>query len=169
MKVFVSEREVLPCPVSYYGSTDSSGEHEAPRNRNGGPHLVHQLPPASEGRWVGTDQKEEALRRRLKYFFMSPCDKFHAKGRKPYKLLLQLLKIGIVTAQVKQPLVLVSLHVANPNMSSASLIIMYNRMLITLLSVTMYHRAANDCTQITSCFVEVNDISDAETQHYGAF
>lgn len=95
-----SEREVLPSPVTYYGSTDSSGEHDPQINRNGHPHLVHQLPSASGGRWVGTDQKEEALRRRLKYFFMSPCDKFHAKGRKPYKLMLQLLKIGIVTAQL---------------------------------------------------------------------
>ncbi|CAN9505952.1 unnamed protein product [Ophioblennius macclurei] len=44
--------------------------------------------------------EEEALRRKLKYFFMSPCDKFHAKGRKPFKLGLQLLKIVIVTVQL---------------------------------------------------------------------
>lgn len=94
------EREGLSSPVAYYGSTDSSGEHDAQSNRNGRPHINHQLPSASGGRWVGTDQTEEALRRRLKYFFMSPCDKFHAKGRKPYKLVLQLLKIGIVTAQL---------------------------------------------------------------------
>ncbi|KAL2086036.1 hypothetical protein ACEWY4_017095 [Coilia grayii] len=31
---------------------------------------------------------------------MSPCDKFHAKGRKPFKLGLQLLKIIIVTVQL---------------------------------------------------------------------
>uniref|UniRef100_A0A8C4IJS6 Mucolipin TRP cation channel 1a n=1 Tax=Dicentrarchus labrax TaxID=13489 RepID=A0A8C4IJS6_DICLA len=43
---------------------------------------------------------KEAIRRKLKYFFMSPCDKYHAKGRKPYKLILQLLKIIIVTAQL---------------------------------------------------------------------
>jgi len=46
------------------------------------------------------EEEEEALRRKLKYFFMSPCDKYHAKGRKPYKLGLQLLKILIVTVQV---------------------------------------------------------------------
>lgn len=45
-------------------------------------------------------QEEEALRRKLKYFFMSPCDKYHAKGRKPFKLGLQLLKILTVTVQV---------------------------------------------------------------------
>ncbi|KAM3863510.1 mucolipin-1-like [Diretmus argenteus] len=31
---------------------------------------------------------------------MSPCDKYHAKGRKPFKLGLQLLKIIIVTVQL---------------------------------------------------------------------
>uniref|UniRef100_A0A671W443 Mucolipin TRP cation channel 1a n=1 Tax=Sparus aurata TaxID=8175 RepID=A0A671W443_SPAAU len=50
--------------------------------------------------WVGAEQEEEAIRRKLKYFFMSPCDKYHAKGRKPYKLILQLLKIVVVTAQL---------------------------------------------------------------------
>lgn len=48
----------------------------------------------------GEEEEEEALRRKLKYFFMSPCDKYHAKGRKPFKLGLQLLKIVIVTVQV---------------------------------------------------------------------
>uniref|UniRef100_A0A667W7Y2 Mucolipin TRP cation channel 1a n=1 Tax=Myripristis murdjan TaxID=586833 RepID=A0A667W7Y2_9TELE len=52
------------------------------------------------GHWVAADQEEEALRRKLKYFFMSPCDKYHAKGRKPFKLGLQLLKIVIVTVQL---------------------------------------------------------------------
>uniref|UniRef100_A0A8C7WX39 Mucolipin extracytosolic domain-containing protein n=1 Tax=Oryzias sinensis TaxID=183150 RepID=A0A8C7WX39_9TELE len=46
------------------------------------------------------EEEEEALRRKLKYFFMSPCDKYHAKGRKPFKLGLQLLKILIVTVQL---------------------------------------------------------------------
>ncbi|XP_074835672.1 mucolipin-1 isoform X3 [Carettochelys insculpta] len=44
--------------------------------------------------------EEEDLRRRLKYFFMSPCDKFRAKGRKPFKLVLQIIKIIIVTIQL---------------------------------------------------------------------
>ncbi|CAL8285867.1 unnamed protein product [Boreogadus saida] len=48
----------------------------------------------------GPQEEEEALRRKLKYFFMSPCDKYHAKGRKPFKLGLQLLKIIIVTVQL---------------------------------------------------------------------
>lgn len=42
----------------------------------------------------------ESLRRRIKYFFMNPCEKYHARGRKPWKLLLQLIKIAIITIQV---------------------------------------------------------------------
>ncbi|XP_065391313.1 mucolipin-1 isoform X2 [Macaca fascicularis] len=47
-----------------------------------------------------TPPEEEDLRRRLKYFFMSPCDKFRAKGRKPCKLMLQVVKILVVTVQL---------------------------------------------------------------------
>uniref|UniRef100_A0A286XLY4 Mucolipin TRP cation channel 1 n=1 Tax=Cavia porcellus TaxID=10141 RepID=A0A286XLY4_CAVPO len=48
-----------------------------------------------------TPPEEEDLRRRLKYFFMSPCDKFRAKGRKPCKLMLQVVKILVVTVQFR--------------------------------------------------------------------
>lgn len=42
----------------------------------------------------------EYLRRRIKYYFMNPCEKYHARGRKPWKLILQIIKIGIITIQV---------------------------------------------------------------------
>lgn len=42
----------------------------------------------------------ECLRRRIKYFFMNPCEKYHARGRKPWKLILQIIKIAIITIQV---------------------------------------------------------------------
>lgn len=40
------------------------------------------------------------LRRRLKYYFMNPCEKYQARRRKPWKLMLQILKIALITAQV---------------------------------------------------------------------
>uniref|UniRef100_A0A8C6ULG6 Mucolipin extracytosolic domain-containing protein n=1 Tax=Neogobius melanostomus TaxID=47308 RepID=A0A8C6ULG6_9GOBI len=40
------------------------------------------------------------FRRKLKYFFMNPCEKYRARGRKPWKLLIQILKIVIITAQL---------------------------------------------------------------------
>uniref|UniRef100_A0A7N6BKD4 Mucolipin extracytosolic domain-containing protein n=1 Tax=Anabas testudineus TaxID=64144 RepID=A0A7N6BKD4_ANATE len=78
----------------------SSGEHYPQSNCHGSNHDNPRFPTVAGGHWVRVDQEDEALRRKLKYFFMSPCDKYHAKGRKPYKLLLQLLKIVIVTVQL---------------------------------------------------------------------
>uniref|UniRef100_A0A1I8GV96 PKD_channel domain-containing protein n=1 Tax=Macrostomum lignano TaxID=282301 RepID=A0A1I8GV96_9PLAT len=43
---------------------------------------------------------DDRMRRRLKYFFMTPCEKYQAKGRLPLKLLLQLLKVLLVTMQL---------------------------------------------------------------------
>lgn len=104
----LSEREDRSCSVTHYGSTDSSGDHDQQRNNHGNYHSNHRFPTATAGHWIGANQEEEAIRRKLKYFFMSPCDKYHAKGRKPYKLILQLLKIIIVTAQVRHMLYIMS-------------------------------------------------------------
>ncbi|RMB89318.1 hypothetical protein DUI87_34299 [Hirundo rustica rustica] len=46
------------------------------------------------------EEEEEDLRRRVRYFLMSPCDKYQACGRRPVKLVLQLTKIVLVTVQV---------------------------------------------------------------------
>ncbi|XP_056588363.1 mucolipin-3 isoform X3 [Triplophysa dalaica] len=42
----------------------------------------------------------EKFRRKLKYFFMNPSDKYKARGKKPWKLMLQIIKIAVVTAQL---------------------------------------------------------------------
>lgn len=44
----------------------------------------------------------DRFRRKLKYFFMNPCEKYSARGRKPWKLMLQILKIVIITGQVRE-------------------------------------------------------------------
>ncbi|XP_014342643.1 mucolipin-3 isoform X1 [Latimeria chalumnae] len=44
--------------------------------------------------------EEDQLRRKLKFFFMNPCEKFSARGRKPWKLGLQILKIAMVSIQL---------------------------------------------------------------------
>ncbi|XP_027875589.1 mucolipin-3 isoform X2 [Xiphophorus couchianus] len=59
--------------------------------------------PKGHCRWSthSLDSKAvEDFRRRLKYFFMNPCEKYRARGRKPWKLMLQILKIVIITAQL---------------------------------------------------------------------
>uniref|UniRef100_A0A671RZK5 Mucolipin-3-like n=1 Tax=Sinocyclocheilus anshuiensis TaxID=1608454 RepID=A0A671RZK5_9TELE len=45
-------------------------------------------------------QYVDNFRRKLKYFFMSPCQKYRARGRKPWKMMLQILKIVIITFQL---------------------------------------------------------------------
>ncbi|XP_067086349.1 mucolipin-3-like isoform X1 [Osmerus mordax] len=42
----------------------------------------------------------EALRRKIKFYFMNPCEKYMARGRKPWKLILQIIKIAIITIQL---------------------------------------------------------------------
>ncbi|KAM6919922.1 mucolipin-3 [Lycodopsis pacificus] len=51
-------------------------------------------------RWTLGSKQVEDFRRRLKYFFMNPCEKYRARGRKPWKLMLQILKIAIITIQL---------------------------------------------------------------------
>ncbi|XP_059495846.1 mucolipin-1a isoform X1 [Stegostoma tigrinum] len=69
----------------------------APVNSYGSQGSVHDLGPR---RSLPSQEQEEELRRKLKYFFMSPCDKFRAKGRKPFKLFVQILKLIVVTVQL---------------------------------------------------------------------
>ncbi|XP_064120479.1 mucolipin-3-like isoform X3 [Macrobrachium nipponense] len=40
------------------------------------------------------------MRRRLKFFFMNPVEKWHARRRFPWKLMLQIIKIVVITAQL---------------------------------------------------------------------
>lgn len=45
--------------------------------------------------------EEESLKKDLKFYFMNPCEKYRARGQIPWKLGLQILKIVMVTTQVK--------------------------------------------------------------------
>lgn len=89
--LFLSEKDRLLTSVTSYGSGECKGRMQ-----------TNQRPADLEGSLLQQqlEHEEEELRRKMKYFFMSPCDKYHAKGRKPYKLGLQILKIIIVTVQV---------------------------------------------------------------------
>jgi len=44
--------------------------------------------------------RREVMRKRLKSHFMTPYQKYKHRGRKPWKLLLQFLKLIMVTVQV---------------------------------------------------------------------
>uniref|UniRef100_UPI00358E90D9 mucolipin-3-like isoform X2 n=1 Tax=Myxine glutinosa TaxID=7769 RepID=UPI00358E90D9 len=43
---------------------------------------------------------ESEMRNKLRFFFMNPCEKFRVRGRKPWKLGVQILKIIMVTLQL---------------------------------------------------------------------
>ncbi|XP_012680755.2 mucolipin-2 [Clupea harengus] len=50
---------------------------------------------------LATDLRtEEILRDDLKYYFMSPCEKYRARRQKPWKLCVQILKIIMITTQL---------------------------------------------------------------------
>lgn len=51
----------------------------------------------TEDEWVLYEQR---MRRKLRFFFMNPIEKFQAKGRLPWKLVLQVVKIIVVTLQL---------------------------------------------------------------------
>ncbi|ELU05297.1 hypothetical protein CAPTEDRAFT_136028 [Capitella teleta] len=60
--------------------------------------------PSGESNSIHSDrphcQEGDLLRRKLKFFFMNPCEKWRAKRRFPWKMVLQLVKIFFVTAQL---------------------------------------------------------------------
>ncbi|OBS80287.1 hypothetical protein A6R68_21508, partial [Neotoma lepida] len=70
------------------GSSCSSHQDESPCT-------FHQSSSPSEELLL-----EDQMRRKLKFFFMNPCEKFWARGRKPWKLAIQILKIAMVTVQL---------------------------------------------------------------------
>lgn len=62
---------------------------------------AHASVNTMDDHWLKWDQAAvQAFRWKLKYFFMNLCEKYRARGRKPWKLTLQILKIAITTIQV---------------------------------------------------------------------
>ena len=46
------------------------------------------------------EEEEETIKRRLKFFFMNPREKYEARRVLPWKLLLQAVKVVLVTSQL---------------------------------------------------------------------
>ncbi|KAI0221993.1 Mucolipin-3 [Lamellibrachia satsuma] len=70
--------------------------------------MSYSSPSGSVQRENSVSCIEDRLRRRLKYFFMDPCQKWKAKRKFPWKLVLQIVKIVLVTIQI----VLVTIQLA---------------------------------------------------------
>ncbi|GIX86708.1 mucolipin-3 [Caerostris extrusa] len=76
--------------VTYGGITASFADHS-------------ETVPTSDFRMSSEEPltwSEEELKRKLKYFFMNPIEKWRAKGKFPWKLVLQVVKIVFVTLQL---------------------------------------------------------------------
>lgn len=53
--------------------------------------------------WSGASDlhdDEEKIKKKLQWYFKNPYEKYKDRGRKPFKLLLQIVKIILVTTQV---------------------------------------------------------------------
>ena len=48
----------------------------------------------------GADESENEIRNKLQWYFKNPYEKYKQKKRKPVKLVLQIIKIILVTVQV---------------------------------------------------------------------
>ncbi|XP_060085979.1 mucolipin-3-like [Ylistrum balloti] len=73
---------------------DNNENDEETSERQNHPHLLRRVSS------YYTPYLEDRLRRKLKFYFMGPHEKFIAKKKCPWKLLLQILKIIIVTIQL---------------------------------------------------------------------
>ena len=71
--------------------------------------VPQELPhtPAGSDRWERINSPDphlraagERTRRKLQFFFMNPLDKWRARGRPPYKLSMQVVKVVLVTLQL---------------------------------------------------------------------
>lgn len=81
-----------------FSEMDDSSETYLCINDPNGNRAIHCS--ESHARLEPLEEEVEKFRRKLKYFFMNPCDKYKARRRKPWKLILQIVKIALVTIQV---------------------------------------------------------------------
>lgn len=81
-------------------TTCSEGEEEVARKTvmNHGTQQGFTSQPSSS--LSELNQMEEKMRRKLKFFFMNPIDKWTAKRKFPYKFVVQVIKIVLVTFQL---------------------------------------------------------------------
>lgn len=81
--------------------SDVEGEHREKliRNRNGNEHSQEHSPHHGAPSAVTIDL-ENKMRRKLQFFFMNPIEKWKAKRKFPYKFVVQVIKIFLVTFQL---------------------------------------------------------------------
>ena len=109
---------LLP-PSHHHHPHHNNLHHNSPRTDNDNP-IVDEWHTESI-----YEQARDRLRRALRYYFMSPMDKWYIKGRFPWKLLFQVVKIIFVTFQVILFGSNVTLYKSN-NISQVCLLYIFN-------------------------------------------
>jgi hypothetical protein len=84
--------------TSNYGTSGESIRPDNNENIGQRKHGVHPKKPLK--RSPSTPYLEDKLRRKLKFYFMGPHEKIIARRKCPWKLLLQITKVVLVTVQV---------------------------------------------------------------------
>jgi hypothetical protein len=84
--------------TSNYGTSGESIKPDNNENIGQKKHGVHPKKPLK--RCPSTPYLEDKLRRKLKFYFMGPHEKIIARRKCPWKLLLQIAKVVLVTVQV---------------------------------------------------------------------
>lgn len=113
----VSSRSARHLARSFNGSTPNFTGYEEytepPLHRNSYD-SVHYESIYDSTEFSGSQRNRvEVMRKRLKSHFMTPYQKYKHRGRKPWKLLFQLLKLIMVTVQVsKQTSISISLNLS---------------------------------------------------------
>ncbi|XP_046434419.1 mucolipin-3-like [Neodiprion fabricii] len=69
-------------------------------NENDQPRAMQSSPRPSHRFYSSMTAAENIMRRKLRFFFMNPIEKWHAKRRIPYKFIIQVIKLILVTVQL---------------------------------------------------------------------
>jgi hypothetical protein len=94
----VTFKVVSNCPAEIEAMNLSrNNQQQQPNSVNSS---VHEHVPGNSS----MSDIEDKMRRKLRFFFMNPIEKWEAKRRFPYKFITQLVKILLVTFQVCQNL-----------------------------------------------------------------
>ena len=106
----VSSRSARHMARSVNGSTQNftgDEEYTEPLLRRDSCNSVHYDSIYDSSEFPGSQRNRlEVMRKRLKSHFMTPYQKYKHRGRKPWKLLFQFLKLIMVTVQVSKQILL---------------------------------------------------------------
>lgn len=96
----VSSRNSRHLARSFNTNTIDDAEQSEPLLQQTG-HSVHYESIYDSEEYSSQRNGIEVIRKRLKAHFMTPYQKYKYRGRKPWKLVVQMIKIILVTAQVR--------------------------------------------------------------------